>query len=131
MGYITEKINAKLPKAFDGKLGDAVKPFTGSRSVAGEYDPATGTSTDTTVTYSGRGVFGSFRQEEVDGQIIISTDTKLSGVLQSELLLNDDQGQPTSARATPKVEDRIGDQKVVAVMQDPASATWSMALRKT
>ncbi|MEQ5857231.1 hypothetical protein NFI08_16280 [Halomonas sp. EF61] len=124
MGYIQDKINAKVPKAFDGKLSDAVRPFTGSREIAGEYDPVTGSST-ITVTYSGRGVFGSFRQEEVDGRHILSTDVKLI-VLQSELTLDSD-----GSLATPKVDDTLDGKAVKSIGQDPASATWTLGLRRT
>lgn len=124
MGYIQDKINAKVPKAFDGKLADAVRSFAGQREVVGEYDPTTGTST-TVVAYSGRGVFGSFRQEETDGQHILSTDEKLT-VLQNELTLDSD-GSP----ATPQVDDELDGKTVKSVGQDPASATWTIGLRRT
>lgn len=124
MGYIQDKINAKVPKALDGKLNDAVRSFSGSRFVPGEYDPETGQS-GTTVAYSGRGVFGSFRQEEIDGQHILSTDEKLT-VLQNELTLDSD-GSP----ATPKVDDELDGKTVKSVRQDPASVTWTIGLRRT
>ncbi|MBY5984452.1 hypothetical protein KUW18_10155 [Halomonas sp. DP5Y7-2] len=124
MGYIQDKINAKLPKAFDGKLSDAVRTFTGSREIAGEYDPETGSNT-TTVTYSGRGVFGDYSTQEVDDQHIRRTDVKLSGVLQNELIMDDDQ-----APARPRVDDTIDGMLVVTVGQDPARATWKIQLRR-
>ena len=124
MGYIQDKINAKVPKAFDGKLSDAVRPFTGSREIAGEYDPVTGSST-TTVAYSGRGVFSGYSVQEVDDQHIRRTDVKLSGVLQNELILDADQ-----APATPKVDDTIDGMLVINVGQDPAEATWTIQLRR-
>lgn len=124
MGYIQDKINAKVPKAFDGKLSDAVRPFTGSREIAGEYDPVTGSST-TTATYSGRGVFGDYSIQEIDDQHILRTDVELSGVLQNELIMDADQ-----APATPKVDDTIDGMLVVNVGQDPAKATWTLQLRR-
>lgn len=124
---IRDDLQADIAEAYDDAdgLADAVRSFTGSREVPGEYDPVTGTSA-TTVAYSGRGVFGSFRQEEVDGQHILATDEKLSGVLQNELI-HDSDGTP----AAPMVDDVVDGKRVTAVMQDPASATWSMALRRT
>lgn len=112
------KIQAKVGAAFDRQLADAVQAFAGTRTVPGEYDPVTGTTGGTTVTYEGRGVFGSFRQDEVDGQHIIATDTKLTA-LQNEV------------GDTPQVNDDIDGQAVVAVQQDPAAAAWTLALRRT
>ena len=126
MGYIQDKINAKVPKAFDGKLSDAVRPFTGSRTVvSGEFDPIEGTYPETTVTYSGRGVFGDFSTAEIDNQHILRTDVELSGVLQNELIMDADQ-----APATPKINDTINGMLVVNVGQDPAKATWTIQLRR-
>ena len=121
---IRDKVQSKVAAAFNTKLADAVTAFTGSREVAGEYDPVTGTST-TTVAYSGRGVFGSFRQEEIDGQHILATDQKLTA-LQNEVTLDVD-GSP----ATPQVDDTIAGLVVKNVGQDPVAATWTLALRKT
>lgn len=123
---LRDDIQADLAEAFDEEddLADAVTAFTGSREVAGEYDPTTGTST-TTVTYSGRGVFGSFRQDEIDGQHILRTDIKVTA-LQNEVLLDTDDSP-----ATPKIDDKINGLKVISVGKDPAGATWSIQLRKT
>ncbi|SEN64934.1 hypothetical protein [Halomonas caseinilytica] len=121
---IRDKVQSKVAKAFDSKLADAVRPFAGQREVVGEYDPTTGTST-TVVAYSGRGVFGSFRREEIDGQHILSTDEKLT-VLQSELTLDSDDSP-----ATPQVDDELDGKTVKSVGQDPASATWTIGLRRT
>ena len=127
---LRDDIQADIAEAFDTDLADAVRSFTGSREVVGEYDPVTGTTGGTTVTYSGRGVFGSFRQDEIDGQHIIATDTKLTA-LQNELLLLDEQNVVTETQAEPRVNDDIDGQTVVAVQQDPAAATWTLALRRT
>lgn len=121
---LRDDIQADIAAAFDADLADAVQSFSGTREVSGEYDPDTGTST-TTVEYSGRGVFGSFQQDEIDGQHIIATDTKLTA-LQNEVTKDSDGSQ-----YTPEVNDYIGGKTVVAVQQDPSSATWALALRKT
>ncbi|MFJ5538540.1 hypothetical protein [Vreelandella titanicae] len=131
MGYIQDKLNSKLAKAYDGKLADAIKPFECVRTTAaGEYDWETGETPIVTTGYRGRGVFGSFKKEEVDGDKILATDVKLSGVLQSELLVIVD-GEPTGALAAPQVDDVIDGLTVMSVGQDPASVTWTMALRRT
>lgn len=114
---IRDDIQTKLGAAFSDKLADAVQPFNGSREVAGAYDPVTGTTSTTTETYSGRGVFARYRQDEVDGQHIISTDKKLI-VLQNEV---DD---------SPQISDEINGLRVLDVMQDPAGASWTVQLRE-
>ena len=75
-----EEIQAELAEAFDDSdgLADAVKSVTGVRKVAGEYYPDLGGETpETTVTYSGRGVLGSYLSKEIDGSLIQTTDKKL------------------------------------------------------
>lgn len=123
---LRDDIQADLAEAFDEEddLADAVTAFTGSRFLPGEYDPATGTS-GTTIAYSGRGVFGSYSRQEVDGQHILATDIKVTA-LQNEVTLDAD-GSP----ATPQIDDTINGLAVINVGKDPAGATWSIQLRKT
>lgn len=129
MGYIQDKINAKLPKAYDGKLSDAIKPFECIRSTAaGEYDWETGETPIVTTGYKGRGVFGSFSQMEIDGENILATDYKLIGALKIETVMVVD-GEPTGELAVPQIDDVINGLRVVAVGGDPADATWSLQLR--
>ncbi len=113
-----DTIDAKLAKAFDGPLARAVKPFTGTREVAGSYDPVTGTTGTTTETYSGRGVFDGYSVQEVDGTIILATDTKLIAL----------QAETTD---TPQEGDIIEGMKVERIEKDAANVTWSLTLRKT
>ena len=112
------EIQADIAEAFDDDLADAVTSFTGTREVAGSYDPVTGTTTTTTETYTGRGVFGGYSVQEVDGQHILATDTKLTA-LQNELT------------GTPQEGDTIDGMEVVRIQKDPAAATWSLTLRRT
>lgn len=121
---LRQDIQAEVAEAFDGDLADAVRSFTGTREVVGEYDPTAGSSV-TQVTYSGRGVFGAFEQGEVDGEHINLTDVKLTA-LQNEVLLDSD-----SSEATPATGDHIDGKKVIVVNQDPAGATWTLGLRET
>lgn len=123
---IRNKVQAKVGKAFDSKLSDAVDSFTGTREVVGEYDPQTGQSS-TTITYTGRGVFGSYSVQEADGQHILRTDTKLTA-LQNEVLLVED-GEATTTPATPIIDDRLQGMKVINVKKDPAGASWTIQLR--
>ncbi|MBY6029981.1 glutamate 5-kinase [Halomonas denitrificans] len=123
---LRDELQADIAEAFDEDLADAVTTFTGSRTVvSGEFDPVEGTYPETTVTYSGRGVFGGYSIREVDDQHIQRTDVKLSGVLQNELIMDADQ-----TPATPRVDDTIDGMLVINVGQDPAEATWTIQLRR-
>ena len=117
-----DEITADIKDAFNTDLADAVKPFTGSRTVQGEpsiEDILTNTvgSNSTIINYSGRGVFGSYSEFEVDGEAIKANDVKLTA-LQSEVTTR------------PQLDDVINGYQVVAVNQDPASVTWNLQLRK-
>lgn len=116
MGLTT--IDDKLSAAFSGPLSRAVDGFAGSRIVPGEFDPVTGTTADTTETYSGRGVFAGYRAELVDEQHILGTDVELTAL----------QAETTD---TPRVDDTINGMTVVRVQQDPAGVTWVLQLRVT
>ena len=117
-----DEITADIKEAFDTDLADAVKPFTGSRTVQGEpsiEDILTNTvgSNSTTINYSGRGVFSSYAEIEVDNESIQMNDVKLI-VLQDEVA------------NSPKLDDVINGYQVVAVNQDPSSVTFTIQLRK-
>ena len=111
-----------ISQAFDKSLKDAVLPFTGSRTVQGEpsiEDILTNTvgSNSTIINYSGRGVFSSYKEIEVDNESIMANDVKLTA-LQSEI------------NTRPQLDDVINGYQVVAVNQDPASVTYTIQLRK-
>lgn len=112
------EIQADIAEAFDSDLADAVTDFTGTREVPGGYDPVSGTNTSTTETYTGRGVFGGYSVQEIDGQHILAADTKLTA-LQNEVT------------DTPAIGDDISGLRVLNVGKDPAGATWTIQLRKT
>ena len=116
-----DEITADIKEAFNTDLADAVKPFTGSRTVQGEpsiEDILTNTvgSNSTIINYSGRGVFSSYAEIEVDNESIMANDVKLTA-LQSEVTTR------------PQLDDVINGYQVVAVQQDPASVTWTLQLR--
>ncbi|WP_338487059.1 hypothetical protein VRB78_13565 [Pseudomonas trivialis] len=126
-----EEIQAELAEAFDDPdgLADAVKSVTGVRKVAGEYDPDLGGETpETTVTYTGRGVLGSYLSKEIDGSLIQTTDKKLL-VLQNELFVSE-AGVPTAIPAVPAIGDIVNGLRAMNVSADPADATWTVQLRK-
>jgi hypothetical protein len=80
------------------------------------------------LTYSGRGVFGSYLSKEIDGSLIQTTDKKLL-VLQNELFVSA-AGVPTAVPAAPAIGDIVNELRVMNVSADPAYATWTMQLRK-
>ena len=119
---LRDEVTADIKDTFDTDLADAVKPFTGSRTVQGEpsiEDILTNTvgSNSTIINYSGRGVFGSYSEFEVDGEAIKANDVKLTA-LQSEVTTR------------PQLDDNINGYQVVAVNQDPVSVTFTIQLRK-
>lgn len=111
-----EDIQNDLAEAFDGDLADAVKAFTGSRTVNLSYDPVANVQLTDAENYTGRGVFGSYNATEVDNVNILVTDTKLV-CLQSEVT------------DSPLMNDVINGLRVISVGSDPADATWVLQLR--
>jgi len=126
-----EEIQAEMAEAFDDPdgLADAVKPVEGVRKIPGEYDPDLGGETpETTITYMGRGVLGSYLSKEIDGSLIQTTDKKLL-VLQNELFVSE-ADSPTAVPAEPAIGDIVNGMRVMNVSADPADATWTAQLRK-
>lgn len=113
-----EEIQADLKEAFDTELADAVRAFTGSRSVNLSYDPVTDTQMTDAESYTGRGVFGNFSKSEIDNLNILITDVRLL-CLQSEVT------------DTPQNDDVINGMRLIKVGKDPADATWVLQLRGT
>ena len=121
---IKNKIQSKVAKAFDKKLGDAVDSFTCEKPIySGEFDFETQTYPIIgNESYSGRGVlFGSYLKDLVKPADYQAEDAKAI-VLQNEVT-----GIPQigDVWATSK-----GDFKVVNIGADPVSATYSIQLRK-
>ena len=126
-----EEIQAEMAEAFDDPngLADAVQPVSGMRKVSGEYDPDLGGEMpETTITYMGRGVLGSYLSKEIDGSLIQTTDKKLL-VLQNELFVSE-AGVPTTVPANLAIGDIVNGLRVMNVSADPADATWTAQLRK-
>ena len=76
-----DEITADIKEAFNTDLADAVKPFTGSRTIQGEpsiEDILTNTvgSNSTIKTYNGRGFFKIYT-DEVDNETILQGDIHL------------------------------------------------------
>lgn len=119
---LRDEITAEVAAAFDTDLADAVSHFTGSRfEPSGPPDPVNQTQPGETITYTGRGVFGSYETEVSEALGIPRTDIKLTA-LQAEV-----SGQP-------KVDDDIvrgGERyRIIHVGQDPAGATHVLQIRR-
>ena len=121
---IKNKIQSKVAKAFDKKLGDAVDSFTCEKLIySGEFDFETQTYPIIgNESYSGRGVlFGSYLKDLVKPADYQAEDAKAI-VLQNEVT------------AVPQIDDvwatSKGDFKVINIGADPASATYTVQLRK-
>ncbi len=127
---LRDEIAQEVAAAFDDDLADAVKTFTGTRITRrGAYDPVEESWTRGELRYQGRGVFGSFQAELVDGDKILATDVKLL-VLQAELVAPCDLESATGEQIAPKIDDTIAGLKVMSVSKDPADVTWTVQLRK-
>lgn len=126
---LRDDLQADIAAAFDDVdgLADAVTSFAGERvTVTSDTpDPNTGKYPTSTTAYSGRGVFGGYRSEEVDGQHILRTDVKLTALANE--ITRDSDGAPFA----PKVDDVIAGYDVINVGKDPAAASFSIQLRKT
>ncbi|MGH8388166.1 MAG: glutamate 5-kinase [Pseudomonas sp.] len=125
---LQDKLQAKLAKAFDGKLADAVSAFTGSYQGPGVWDPVEETDTSVPVTYTGRGVLAEYETKRIDNINILSGDLKLIA------LTNEVTDAPAigHAIAAPDLADRAQTVSylVKSVQVDPASATYQIQLRK-
>lgn len=119
---LRDEITADIAEAFDSDLADAVTEFIGSRWVpTGPPDPINQTQPGETVTYTGRGVFGSFGVQVSEALGILRTDIKLTA-LQAEV------------SDTPKIDDDIEREgvkyRVIHVSADPANVTHVLQIRR-
>lgn len=124
---LRDELTADIAEAFDTDLADAVTAFTATQQGEGDYDPVTGETTPSVTTYAGRGVFGSYSNDEIDGSSILATDERLTA-LQAEVLVTE-AGIATETKAAPKVGDMIGGKRAIRIGKDPAGATWIIQLR--
>ena len=121
---LRDDIQADLAEAFDDELADAVTAFTGTRTTASDTDDGTddwmnppGTPSNSTMTYTGRGVFADYSTYELESDIINVTDVKLI------CLANEITNEPIA-------DDKINGYSVVRVDKDPAEAAYEIQLRQ-
>ena len=116
------EIQKELADAFDSDLADAVKAFTGSYVIEGDWDPVTETGDTTTVTYSGRGILDNYSLNRIDNINILVGDTVLIALV-------------SEVTDKPEVDHTItveGDSyKVISVQVDPVSAHYDIQLRRS
>lgn len=118
-----DELQEELAAAFDEDLADAVYTFTCEKLIySGEFDFETQTYPIVgNESYSGRGVLGNYLKDLVKPTDYQVTDSKAI-VLQNEL------------SQAPQIGDEWvfshGKFKVVNIGADPASATYSIQLRK-
>ncbi|HEY2455220.1 MAG TPA: glutamate 5-kinase [Scandinavium sp.] len=125
---LRDKLQAKLGKAFDTKLADAVNPFTGEYKVVSEYDPVTEEEISITVTYSGRGVLADYDISRVDGINIIKGDLQLIA------LVNEVTDKPKVDHVITAKDLITNEQQTYKVINpeiDPAAACYFIQVRRS
>lgn len=114
---LRDELQADLAEAFDTDLADAMQPFTGGVTLPGEWDPVTETGGEPVViSYTGRGVFDSYRVDLIDGESIKAADQLLIA------LVNEVTGKPEAGH-------RINGFDVLNVQIDPVGAHYEIQLR--
>jgi hypothetical protein len=125
---IKSSMQASFGKLFDTVFAEAVKPFTGSYTGPGVYDPVEEQTTAQQITYTGRGVFTKFKAEQVDGIRIKATDVRLI-VLTNEVT---DQPQPGHRIVGPDfVTGQLMQYEVMPSGVDPVGVHYQIQLRAT
>ncbi|WP_434681359.1 hypothetical protein J3P77_09640 [Pseudomonas sp. R1-18] len=115
---LRDELQADLAEAFDTDLADAMQAFAGGITLPGTWDPVTETGGEPVViSYTGRGVFDSYRVDLIDGESIKSTDQLLI-VLTNEVI-----------GGVPQVGHKINGFDVLNVQIDPVGAHYETQLR--
>lgn len=124
---VRDKLQSKVAKAFDTKLADAVNDFTGSYVIQTDWDPVTETGSETTVTYTGRGVLSKYSLNRIDGVNILHGDLKLTA------LTNEVTDEPKVDHIITTPDLITGEQQrytVITAGTDPTSSVYSIQLRR-
>lgn len=126
---IRDELQTEIAAAFDAEdeLADAVNTFTGSYVVQSGWDPVTETGSETTVTYTGRGVLSKYSLNRIDGVNIMHGDLKLTA------LVNEVTDKPNVDHIITAPDLITGSEqryKVITAGTDAAAATYSIQLRR-
>ena len=124
---IRDELQTEVAAAFDTDLQDAVKDFTGTYTVRGDWDPVTETGSETQVTYSGRGVLARYKLRRIDGVNILHGDLKLTA------LVNEVTDKPAVGHFVTAPEPITGvpqRYEVITAAVDSAGAAYSIQLRR-
>ncbi|WP_049283184.1 hypothetical protein [Citrobacter braakii] len=124
---IRDELQTEVAAAFDTDLQDAVKDFTGTYTVRGDWDPVTETGSETQVTYSGRGVLARYKLRRIDGVNILHGDLKLTA------LINEVTDRPAVGHFVTAPEPITGvpqRYEVITAAVDSAGAAYSIQLRR-
>jgi len=116
------KALSKLSKAFDGKLADAVKPFMLVDRKQGTYDPTTGTTSESVMTYTFRGVLSRYSDLEIarsDGQVTVNN-------FKMTLLSNDVSIEPETNHIIVDVEGN--EYQITDIAIDPMDVAYELRL---
>lgn len=117
-----DEIQKELAEAFDSDLADAVRPFSGSYVIEGDWDPVTETGDITTVAYTGRGILDNYSLNRIDGINILSGDVVLIALA-------------NEVTQIPAVDHKIlidaQTYKVKSVQIDPVAAHYDIQLRRS
>lgn len=124
---IRDEIQSELAEAFDTDLADAVNPFAGNYVIQSDWDPVTEQGGETTVTYTGRGVLGSYSLNRIDGVNILHGDLKLT-VLVNEV--TDTPAVDHIITANDLMSGASQRYKVITAKTDSAKASYSIQLRR-
>ena len=118
-----DELQEELAAAFDDDLADAVDSFTCEKPIySGEFDFETQTYPIVgDESYSGRGVLGNYLKD-----LVKPTDYQVEDA-KAIVLQNEVTGIPQIGDVWATVK---GDFKVVNIGADPASATYTVQLRK-
>lgn len=124
---IRDELQTEVAAVFDTDLQDAVKDFTGTYTVRGDWDPVTETGSETQVTYSGRGVLARYKLRRIDGVNILHGDLKLTA------LVNEVTDKPAVGHFVTAPEPITGvpqRYEIITAAVDSAGAAYSIQLRR-
>lgn len=124
---IRDELQAEIAEAFSTDLADAVHDFTGSYTVQSGWDPVTETGSQTSKSYSGRGVLTGYDLSRIDGVNILHGDVKLIA------LANEVTESPAESHTITAPDLTTGlpqNYRVITVSTDPAGASVTLQLRR-